>query len=297
AMRGRFDAAVEAFRISRQHIEHEYGKLHPNTATVLDNLASALSERGDHEEARQLQDRALRIRETNLGLEHPEVATSHLNMSATLVAMGDAALSRQHAQTALEIFRKVYGEDSLELVRPLNNLANAHAALEQPERALELRQQALALARKHLGDEHPRVAQYRHRLGLLLARLGRDEEAETELRAAMDAYTKTLGAEDPSAGEPCADLAELLVTRLGRADEAVGLAERAVRLAALGEVGDAGRGSARFVLAQALWASQAHRDRPRARLMAQLAVRDLEGDDLRAQVEAWLGAHPAEGEP
>ncbi|MEM9453089.1 MAG: tetratricopeptide repeat protein [Myxococcota bacterium] len=298
AMRGRFDEAVSALRLSRKHIEHEYGAFHPQSATVMINLAAALSERGDPEKAREIQEQALRIQEINLGPDHPEVATSHLNMAATLDALGDARLSKQHALTALESFRKTYGEDSVELAWAMSTLATAETNLGQLERSVELRQQALALTRKKLGDDHPRVGRYRHNLAEALLKAGRMQPAEAEFRAALDVRTRAHGGDHPKTGESAAALAELLTDHLGRADEAVGLAEQAVRVAALGKVSDAQRGYARFVLADALWRSKAHRDRARARTMAELARDDLAstGRDPEqiAAIERWLAAHPAE---
>ena len=294
--RGRFDEAVDAFRLSRQHVEHEYGAMHPHTATVIDNLASSLSERRDFEEARRLQDEALRIRERNLGPDHPELGTSHLNMAATLNYVNEPGLAKEHAQTALRIFSAVYGESSLQLAGPLNNLATAEAKLGNALAAVELRQRALAMTREHLGDEHPQVARYRHNLGLLLIEADRLPQAEVELRAALDLRTKTQGGEHPETGNTATELAELLVVHLHRADEAVGLAEQGVRIAALGHVDGAQRAQARFVLAQALWESKAHRDRARARQMAGLARRDYEStrrdEKHAARVEEWLTAHP-----
>src|SRR5690606_11182439 len=103
----------DAFRRARAHVEHEYGSLHPMTATVVDNLAIALSERGDYAEAVTLQEQALRIRETSLDRGHPEVGVSHLNMAATLDYLGRSAEAKPHAEQALAILRAVHGDDSL----------------------------------------------------------------------------------------------------------------------------------------------------------------------------------------
>ncbi len=295
AIRGRLDEAVEAFRLARKHLEHEYGTLHPSTATVIDNLATALSQRGDLEEARQLQTEALRIRQTNLGPDHPDVGTSHLNMSGTLNTLEQWEQSRQHAKTAIGILSRTYGEQSAEIVGAIINLAIAEEGLEHPILALELRQRALGMARAELGDEHRRVAHYHHELGKLLASLERAEEAEVQYRTALEIQSK--GGHTVDAVDTTADLADLLATRMGRVDEAVGLAERAVRTAALGEAGPEQRGNARFVLANALWLSKEHSDPPRARQMAELARRDFAGTDSNAEevarVDAWLAAHPA----
>jgi tetratricopeptide (TPR) repeat protein/predicted Ser/Thr protein kinase len=300
AARGRLDEAVDAFSRAREHIEREYGAQHPLTATVVGNLATALSERGepgDIEQALALQEQTLRIRLANLGPEHPEVGASHLNLAATFDYLGQPEQGKAHAELALATFRKVFGERSLELTGPLNNLANNEASLGQLETALEHRDLAVALAREHVGGEHPKTLRYRQSRALALAQLDRVDEAQAELRAVLAQREAALGGEHPDVGETAATLAEVLATRAGRADEAVGLAERAVRIAALGQVGGLGRGRSRLVLARALWLASEHRDHVRARQMAELARRDF-GENGRnakdlAEADAWLAAHPA----
>jgi len=295
AMRGRLDDAIDAFRLASSHMEHEYGSHHPHLATGIDNLAIALSERGDLGEARTLQLRALEIRESNLGPDHPEVGVSHLNISGTLNRGGDQVGSKFHSTRAIEIFSKVYGERSLELSSPLTNLANAEAALGEFEEALDHGRLAITLTQEHLGEEDVRVARYRMNLSRILVRMERFDEALAELRTALQTREKAKGSEDPLVGKTARELAELLVTKMDRADEAVGLAERAVRIAALAEVGADERGRARLVLAEALWLAEEHRDRARARTMAELSRKDFEGDggdaEALAEVDAWLEAH------
>ncbi|MEX1363699.1 MAG: tetratricopeptide repeat protein [Nannocystaceae bacterium] len=292
AMRGRLDEAIEAFRAAGKHVEHEYGPRHPINATVIDNLGIALSERGDLEEARILQARALEIRLANLGLDHPDVGASHLNMAATLHALGDPAAAKVHALRALEIFSAVYGERSLELTSALTNLGNAEMQLGEHDSALAHHRLAVELAHEHLGDGHPRVGRYHHNLAGVLARMDQIDEAIAEFRTALRIRETSEGNEHPEVGQTATALADLLLQR-GEADEAVALAERAVRIAALSETAQAERGDARWVLARALWESTAHRDRKRARQMAELARGDLAGEEDAAeivgQIDAWLG--------
>jgi len=293
AIRGRFDEAVQAFELALRAIEHEYGPLHPNTATATDNLASALGERGDFERSHALQKQALRVRQSNLGPDHSDVGTSHLNMSGTLNELHQWELAREHAQAALEIFTAAYGERSLELSSPLHNMSISEEALGHPELALELRRRSLGIVSEALGPRHPRMGRYRHELAELLIRLDQPAEAEAELRLALE-IRREHEHERAAAAETEATLAELLVEQ-GRADEAVGLAEHAVRSAALDSVGAEERGFARYVLALALWDSPAHRDRARARRMAELARSDLASTgrdaDTVKMLDTWLAEH------
>jgi tetratricopeptide (TPR) repeat protein len=229
-------------------------------------------------------------------------------MAAALENLGRPEDAKTHAERALAIFARVYGERSPELTGPLNNLANAELRLGQREAALEHRTQAFELARQHLGAEHPKTIRYRLGRALVLAELDRTDEAVAELRAVLAQREAVLGAEHPDVGETAAELAGLLVTRAdatdepaGWAAEAVGLAERAVRIAALGQVSARQRGRARLVLARALWLPGEHRDVTRARQMAELARGDFSQTPRAAtavaEVDAWLAAHPGTPTP
>ncbi len=295
AMRGRRDEAVDAFQRARKHVEHEYGRHHPSTATVIDNLSIALSERGDLDQARTLQSRALEIRVSSLGPDHPEVGASHLNIAATLNNLGRYADAKVHAERAQEIVVAVYGQDSLEAAGPATNLGIAEEGLGHLTEAVSHRRRALDVALAKVGESHPRVARYRHNLAQLLARVGQPEQAREELIKALAVREQALGGEHPAVGDSAAELAALLVEDPARQDEAVGLAERAVRIASLSRVDARQRGRAREVLAQALWHSPAHRDRPRADRMARLAREDFGSTKRHPQAEqrldAWIAGH------
>ena len=298
AMRGRFEEAIDAFERARKHTEHEYGPHHPNTATVVDNLAIALSQSGKLEQARSLQERALQIREASFGPDHFEVATSHLNIAATLNHLGKHEASKAHALETLRVYTEVFGERDLELTAPLTNLGSSEVPLGQWDEAEEHMRRAALIAREHLGDDHPRVARYRFNLGQLLGQLNRPDEALIELRASLSIRETAMGPEHAKVGESASAIAEVLVSGKDEADEAVALAERALRIAALHEVDAEQRGSARWALAQALWHSNEHRDRPRARAMAELARTDFASmeDEKKtvAMLATWLEEHPLE---
>jgi tetratricopeptide (TPR) repeat protein/tRNA A-37 threonylcarbamoyl transferase component Bud32 len=296
AMRGRLDEAVAALSQARTHIEREYGEQHPYAVTVRGNLAAALAEHGDLEQALALHESTLRVRQATLDPMHPDLGAAHLNMAATLDSLGRPTEAKPHAERALAIFIAAYGEQSPELTGPLNNLANVEHAQGHLEEAVALRTRAVSVARGALGPDDPRTLRYRHALALTLAEAGRVDEALTELRAVLAAREASAGPEDPSVGETAASLADVLLSHAGAPDEAVGLAERAVRIAALAKADARDRGAARLVLARALWQATERRDRARARQMAELARKDLAGlagaTSTLALVDAWLADHP-----
>lgn len=92
-------------------------------AMQLNLLAKALRMEGRYDEARELYERSLAVREQCLGRWHPNVATSLNNLGAMLTSIGVYADAEPLLNRALEIDRKVYGRDHPRVATDFNNLA------------------------------------------------------------------------------------------------------------------------------------------------------------------------------
>ena len=89
----------------------------------LNLLAKALRMEGRYDEARELYERSLAVREECLGKWHPNVATSLNNLGSMLTSIGVYADAEPLLQRALEIDRKVYGMEHPRVATDFNNLA------------------------------------------------------------------------------------------------------------------------------------------------------------------------------
>ena len=65
------------------------GPEHVNVATSYKNLASIYQDLGDFEQAKEYQQRALKIDLDKLGPEHVNVATSYFNLASIYQDLGD----------------------------------------------------------------------------------------------------------------------------------------------------------------------------------------------------------------
>ena len=79
---GQYEQAIPFWRKALELGEYEVGPEHPNTATLLNNLAVLYLHRGLYAEAELLYKRMLGINVEALGPEHPRVATSLNNLAA-----------------------------------------------------------------------------------------------------------------------------------------------------------------------------------------------------------------------
>ena len=68
--------------------ENRYGRDHPSTTFLLDNLAILYMDQGKYEEAEPLYQRALAISEKALGPEHPYTKKTQENYTNLLQKMG-----------------------------------------------------------------------------------------------------------------------------------------------------------------------------------------------------------------
>jgi eukaryotic-like serine/threonine-protein kinase len=110
---------------------------------------------GEYEQARNLLERALEIKKSQLDDTHPEVAQVHFNLARALHDLGEYREAHLHYTTAADLFRKIPGHVSLEYASSLHFLAMArhdHHSYEDILKALEIR---LSL----LGPDHMDVAE------------------------------------------------------------------------------------------------------------------------------------------
>jgi tetratricopeptide (TPR) repeat protein len=89
----------------------------------LNLLAKSLRMDERYEEARELYERSLAVRERVLGKWHPNVATSLNNLGAMLTGIGQYEDVEPMLKRALAIDKKVYGAEHPRVATDLNNLA------------------------------------------------------------------------------------------------------------------------------------------------------------------------------
>lgn len=285
--RGLNDEALAVFEQAIEVIREGYGERHPNTATALDNLGTAMSAVGRNDEALQRQQGALAIRAEALGLSHVSVGGSHQNLSITLVRIGELEGAREHAEQAVAVMERVLGTQSLELASALSQLAYVERILKDHDGSVAHLERALAMTIAVGGNDHPKATQARFMLGSTFADAGEYERARDLLQLAADERTLIHGDNSAKTAQALSTLADVH-NRLGQYDKAVLNGERAIKSA---ESVSASKelAAARFVLAQAL-VRIAEPDLPRARSLAEMAREyyATADPDNAVHVATWL---------
>ncbi|QRO00167.1 tetratricopeptide repeat protein [Archangium violaceum] len=169
------------------------------TNTLLEEARTAfeegvrLEDAGRHAEAVPLFERALALREAELGGTHPDVATS-LDILANLYAhLGFYARAEPLHERALAIRESALGEDHPDVASSLSHLARLYQFQGRYGRARPLHERALAIRESALGKDHPDVAASLNSLATLHQLQGRYGQAEALYARALAIHEAALG--------------------------------------------------------------------------------------------------------
>lgn len=167
AKQGHHEAAISTYRRTLEIRELKFGKDHPAVAAILDSLAVALGDAGEHQEALEHLQRALAIYE---GQTRPPRETGHVlaHLGGCLLSLGQgsdalAALERAHAKL------RSHGATSSELARVRFAMARALHHLDRDrERMLDLARlarDAFAAAGTSTREQYAEVKRWLEDLG------------------------------------------------------------------------------------------------------------------------------------
>jgi tetratricopeptide (TPR) repeat protein len=191
---------AEALRRTHEAVDavKELDPEHPDTAQVLNDLATLLQDQGALAEAHPLYKRALAICEKQPGPEHPDTATCLNNLASLLQDQGVLAEARPLYERALAIYEKQLGPEHPHTATSLNNLAGLLRDQGALAEARPLLERALAIREKQLGPEHPGTAKSLNNLATLLEDQGALAEARSLFERALAIYETRLGPDHPN---------------------------------------------------------------------------------------------------
>ncbi len=148
----------------------------PAASRLLSQTAFYLEDRARYGEAEPLYERALQIRERQLGGEHPATATSLNNLALLYHKLGRIEDAERLFRQALAIWERVLGPDHPDTATSLFWLAVSHHQRRQYGQAQPLYERALAIYERVLGPDHPDTLSLRGHYASLL----RDMEGEVD---------------------------------------------------------------------------------------------------------------------
>jgi tetratricopeptide (TPR) repeat protein len=142
------------------------------TGVLLNQAGAYLWARAEFAQARQLLERALAIREAELGPDHCDVAASLDNLGTALADLGDLPAARTYHQRALVIFEAQLGPTHPDTATSLHNLGLLLADLGDLPAACTYHQRAQDILEAQLGPTHPATVKARQNLAGVLGALG-----------------------------------------------------------------------------------------------------------------------------
>lgn len=169
-----------------------------SAADSLASLGIVLGEAGRYSEAAEAFERALSIRQEDLGPLDPRVAECLNELAIIHIARGNYVDAEPLCRRALDIYDQMSDAYRPEVARALRTMGHLRAekAGDYGE-AVQLYERALATQERSLGTEHREVAATLNLLSAAYARQGRLAEAEEASRRALAISRETLGPAHP----------------------------------------------------------------------------------------------------
>ncbi len=155
-------------------------------ARLLNNLGHIAFHCENYDEALELNQRALAIREDHLGPQHPAVADSLNNIGAIFAKQNDADSAIDFYTRALGIFEQACGSAHPDVAAALDNLASVYLHQSLPEKALAHYQRVVEILENGLAARHPRLARAYGRLGAAYLAMKQPQQALAPLRKSLD---------------------------------------------------------------------------------------------------------------
>lgn len=209
AMRGELEAAERDYRTALALDEAEFGPHHPEVAVDVHNLAWLANNRGHHEEALELLDRAHAIRIDTLGPDHFAIAVEHTLRASILVRMGRFDEAEPIIDEGLALIAAEYGEDSAYVIRNQEAPVKILLARGETDAALAHATRTLADHDRLYGPEHWTSASARLLVAHALAAGAQIDEARRVALEGREIYARVFGDGGLVAREIDAFLAEI----------------------------------------------------------------------------------------
>jgi tetratricopeptide (TPR) repeat protein/nucleoside phosphorylase len=209
-------------------IEH-YGFAFVEAANVLNRTGLYLDNHALYTIAEPLYQRALTIREQQLGTMHPDTAMSLNNLAALYENQGKYAEAELLYGRVLMIVEQQLGATHSLTAISLNNLAALYENQGKYAEAESLYLRALTIREQQSGAMHPETARSLNNLAHLYQVLGRYEEVEQLLQRAESIWEQQLGATHPTTAIGLNNLATLYWSQ-GRYEEAEPLFQRVLTI-------------------------------------------------------------------
>ncbi|KJZ70348.1 hypothetical protein HIM_10277 [Hirsutella minnesotensis 3608] len=224
---GRWEEAAKLFVQAMETSKTKLGADHPDTLTIMANLALTFSNQGLWEKAEKLFVQVIETSKTKLGADHPDTLTSMGNLALTFLNQGRWEEAEKLFVQVMETRKTKLGADHPDTLTIMANLASTFLNQGRWEEAENLAVQVLETRKTKLGADHPSTLTSMANLASTYRDQGLWEGAEKLEAQVMKTRKMKLGADHPDTLTSMANLASTFSNR-GRWEEAEKLFVRVI---------------------------------------------------------------------
>jgi CHAT domain-containing protein/Tfp pilus assembly protein PilF len=178
---------------------------------ALNKEALNLSQLGDHQNAIELGNRALKLAARVGGPDNTSTATIQHNLAQIYQNAGDYEKSINEYKKALVYRIKLFGEKNEATARTMNNLASVYFSIGDYKTSIFLHGRALEIRLKVLGANHTDTALSLNNIGTVYDELGEYQEALNSHQMALKIRQNILGKEHTDTAQSLNNIAHVYV--------------------------------------------------------------------------------------
>jgi tetratricopeptide (TPR) repeat protein len=216
---GSWNEEEKLLLVAAEQRKTNLGLDHPDTLTVLHNLASTYWNQGRWDEAEKLQLKVMNARRAKLGLDHPDVLHTMNSLATTYRYQGRWDEAEKLEVEVMNARRAKLGSGHPDTLTTMHNLAITYRHQGRWDEAEELQLEVMNTGKVKLGSDHPDTLTTMHNLALTYRFQGRWDEGEKLQVEVMNARKAKLGSDHPHTLTTMHNLA-LTYRYQGRWDEA-----------------------------------------------------------------------------
>ncbi len=180
-----------AYEIRREHL----GDDHPNTVSVLSNIATSLVMLRRFAEASPVREEVLR-RRAALDEDDPLLLEARVHLADIQRLLGRLDEAEAELASLVEVCRRILPPDSYLRLYAMETLGAIYAQTNRPDESLALRQQVLKARREYYPHDIKTLGAW-SQVALTLFHLGRYDEAEASSAELLEYAEHRLGDHDP----------------------------------------------------------------------------------------------------
>lgn len=185
------------YRVIRSWASVELDQTNAAALDLSNHLGNAFNDIGNYEEAEQIHQQILYVREQYLGPDHPNSLTSRNNLAAIYLNSGRYEEAASLHQEILNVRERVLGTDHQHTLISRNNLAAAYRGAGHYDEAFSLDQRTHDDMQRLLGPDHPDTIASQNNLASDYDSLGRYDEAAEIHHKTLDTLQRILEPEHP----------------------------------------------------------------------------------------------------